>query len=133
MNNKQELSVQIQQIFDDNKLEDLKFFLEKRHCLNATNSVLIYLFHVIQSVGILTTTIAAGYDQKYLIWVGVGLNILASLINVFEQTNNSISKKLMKDINAIKSGNYVDEGYTVEPEIDDKKKPLLPTTDKSDE
>jgi hypothetical protein len=125
MNTNPELSGKIQQIFDDNKLEDLKFFLEKRHCLNATNSVLIYLFHIVQSVGILTTTIAAGYDQKYLIWVGVGLNILASLINVFEQTNNSISKKLMNDINAIKTGNYVDEGFTIESGIDDKNKLLL--------
>jgi len=125
-----ELSGKIQQIFDDNKLEDLKFFLEKRHCLNATNSVLIYLFHIVQSVGILTTTIAAGYDQKYLIWVGVGLNILASLINVFEQTNNSISKKLMNDINAIKSGNYVDEGAIIEQETNNTNKPLLPKTEK---
>ena len=122
MSTNPELSVKIQQIFDDNKLEDLKFFLEKRHCLNATNSVLIYLFHVVQSVGILTTTIAAGYDQKYLIWVGVGLNILASLINVFEQTNNSIAKKLMNDINAIKSGNYVDEGAIIEQENDNTNK-----------
>ena len=125
-----ELSGKIQQIFDDNKLEDLKFFLEKRHCLNATNSVLIYLFHIVQSVGILTTTIAAGYDQKYLIWVGVGLNILASLINVFEQTNNSISKKLMNDINAIKSENYVDEGAIIEQETNNTNKPLLPKTEK---
>ncbi len=75
---------------------------------------LIYLFHIIQSAGILTTTIAAGYDMKSLVWAGVGLNILASLINVFEKTNNSISKRLMADIQAIKDGSFVDEGTVVE-------------------
>lgn len=76
--------------------------------------VLIYLFHIVQSAGILTTTIAAGYDMKSLVWIGVGLNILASLINVFEKTNNSISKALLKDIQAIKDGTFLDEGTTVE-------------------
>ena len=122
MNHKKEVSLQIQTIFDNNELEDLKTFLHKRQCLNRCNTGLVYFFHIVQSAGILTTTIAAGYDQKYLIWVGIGLNILASLINVFEQTNNSISKKLLNDIKAIKAGNYVDEGIVVEPEANDKNK-----------
>jgi hypothetical protein len=79
----------------------------------------IYFFHIVQSAGILTTTIAAGYDMKEIIWLGVGLNILASLINVFEKTNNGISKKLMKDIQAIKEGTFVDESEVIE--IEDKK------------
>ena len=108
------VNTEIQTIFETNKLNDLKEFIKKRKCLNEWNMVLIYLFHVIQSAGILTTTIAAGYDMKILIWVGVGFNILASLINVFEKTNNGISKHLLKDINAIKDGTYVDEGTMVE-------------------
>ena len=75
---------------------------------------LIYLFHVVQSAGILTTTIAAGYDMKVIVWVGVGFNILASLINVFEKTNTGISKHLMKDTQAIKNGTYVDEEPLIE-------------------
>ena len=104
------VNTEIQTIFETNKLNDLKEFIKKRKCLNEWNMVLIYLFHVVQSAGILTTTIAAGYDMKLLVWVGVGFNILASLINVFEKTNNGISKHLLKDINAIKDGTYVDEG-----------------------
>lgn len=57
--------------------------------------------------------------MKEIIWLGVGLNILASLINVFEKTNNGISKKLMKDIQAIKEGTFVDESEVIE--IEDKK------------
>jgi hypothetical protein len=108
------VNTEIQTIFETNKLTDLKAFMQKRKCLNEWNMVLIYLFHVVQSAGILTTTIAAGYDMKLLVWVGVGFNILASLINVFEKTNNGISKHLLKDINAIKDGTYVDEGTMVE-------------------
>ena len=74
----------------------------------------IYLFHFIQSVGILTTTIAAGYDIKYLVWIGIALNILASLINIYEKTNNSILKKLMLEIKKIKDGNYIGEDELVE-------------------
>ena len=112
-------STEIQKIFEDNKLEDLKHFISRRKCLNSWNMAFIYFFHIVQSAGILTTTIAAGYDMKEIIWLGVGLNILASLINVFEKTNNGISKKLMKDIQAIKEGTFVDESEVIE--IEDKK------------
>ena len=108
------VNTEIQAIFEVNKLNDLKAFMNKRKCLNEWNMALIYLFHIVQSAGILTTTIAAGYDMKLLVWVGVGFNILASLINVFEKTNNGISKHLLKDINAIKDGTYVDEGTMIE-------------------
>ena len=60
-------------------------------------------------MGILTTTIAAGYDVKYLVWVGVGLNCIASLLHFFEKTNKEVSKKMLKDIVAIKNNKYIDE------------------------
>ena len=115
-------SLEIKNIFEKNKLDDLKAFIKKRNCLNSWNMSLIYLFHITQSAGILVTTIAAGYDRKEIIWVGVGLNILAGLITVFEKTNNSISKNLLKDIEAIKDGSFVDEGMVVELPT---KEPLL--------
>lgn len=113
----------IQTILENNKLEDLNRFLAKRKCLNQCNSFMVYLFHTVQSAGILTTTIATGYGITHLIWIGVGLNVLASLINIFEQTNNSISLKLLKDIIAIKDDKYVDEGIIVETD-DDKKETI---------
>ena len=42
--------------------------------------------------------------------------MLASLIDIYEKTNNNISKKLLADIQKIKEGTYVDEGTSVEPE-----------------
>jgi len=110
----EEIENEIKQIFSENKINDLKKFIAKRNCLNVSNQILNYLFHIIQSAGVLTTTIAAGYDIKQLIWIGVGMNILASLVNVFEKSNDAISKRLLKDINAIKNGTYIDEGMFIE-------------------
>ena len=113
-----DISMEIKKLLDDNKIDDLKRFLNKRKCLNTCNMCLLYLFHTVQSAGILTTTIAAGYNIKELVWIGVGLNILASLINIFEHNNNSMSKRLLKDIEAIRDDKYVDEGALVEPDKD---------------
>ena len=108
------ITLEIQTIFDNNKINDLKRFLSKRQCLNTTNTYLVYLFHLVQSAGILTTSIAAGTNFTELVWVGVGLNILATLINVYEKTNNSISTKLLHDIKLIKDNQYVDEGEFID-------------------
>jgi len=120
MMTKKDINIEIHKIFDNNELDDLKRFIEKRRCLNNCNMFLIYFFHIVQSAGIMTTTIAVGYDKIYLIWLGVGLNIFASLINIYEKTNNNILKKLMVDIKAIKDGNYVDEGELIETEKEEK-------------
>lgn len=115
-----DISLQIKNILDNNQLEDLKEFIDKRKCLNSTNMSLIYLFHIIQSAGILTTTIATGYNYKELIWVGIGLNLVASLINTFEHLNNSMSKRLLKDIMAIKDNTYIGPSEIVEPDKDNQ-------------
>lgn len=114
---KHDIAIQIENIFDNNQLSDLKRFMAKRQCLNYTNNILIYIFHLVQTSGILITTIAAGYNMKELVWVGAGVSAVASLIKIFETTNNSMLKKLMGDIKAIRSGNYVDEGALVEDPV----------------
>ena len=124
------IEAEIQKIFDENRLSDLKSFMKKRRRLNVMNTFLMYGFHVFQSAGILTTTIATGYNLRELIWVGVGLNVLSSLMNIFEKINTSISTNLMKNITSIKEGTYVDEGVIVN---DVKKESKAATTEKSDE
>jgi len=113
----------LQKIFDDNELQDLKDSLEKRHCLNRCNTALVYMFHLVQSAGILTTTIATGLNLNYLIWVGVGLNITASLLSVYEKTNANLSKKLLETIHEIKKGTFVDEGVVVDVKSTDSPSP----------
>ena len=112
----QQIQEQIQEIFNNNIVDDLKKFLSKRKCLNLTNSFLIYLFHAVQMSGILITAIAAGYDMKSLIWLGVGLNSIATLIQIFEKNNNTMSDKIFKDIMLIKNGTYIDESNYVDIE-----------------
>jgi hypothetical protein len=120
------VTLEIKDILEKKKIMDLKRFLERRKTLNLTNSYLIYIFYFVQSAGILTTSFAAGthsfgwLSNDQLIWCGIMLNILASLIHVYEKTNNSILKKTMKDIKAIKDGTYIDEGELVEPDEDKK-------------
>ena len=103
------ITIQIEDLFEINKLKDLKRFIKSRNNYNKCNNVLIYFFYIIQTGGILTTTIATGYNNKPYIWLGVALNCLASLIHVFEKTNSEISSKLFKDIKKIKENNYIGE------------------------
>ncbi len=110
------ISLEIKEIFDKNTLNDLNLFLNKRKCLNKTNSYLIYAFYLVQSAGILTTSIATGSNNINMIWLGVGLNLLATLINTYEKINNSILKKLLNEIREIKNGNYVDEKELIDIE-----------------
>jgi len=115
-----DVTLQIQEILENNKITDLKRFIKKRQTLNSCNVCLSYLFYLTQSVGILTTTIGTGYDVKELIWTGIGVNILASLIHSYEQINNNISIKLLKNIENIKKNTYVDEDVLVDLNEDNK-------------
>jgi len=121
-----DISIEIKNILRLNEIEDLKNAISKRNFLNKTNIILSYIFHILQASGVLTTTIAAGYNIKYLVWVGVGMNCTASLINIFEQINNNMSKKLLVNIKSIKEGTFVDESLMIDPEIDNLKKDQPP-------
>ena len=107
---------QITQIFNQNSVNDLTKFMKQRHCLNQFNICLVYLFYIVQSAGILLTTIATNYSNTNLVYVGVGLNLLASMINVYEKVNNSLLKNMMVNIQAIHDNHYVDEGTLVDLE-----------------
>jgi hypothetical protein len=103
------IAVQIQTLMDEHQMDEFKNFISRRSYLNKCNLFLIYFFHLIQSAGILTTTIATGYNMPYLIWVGVGLNIFASLLNVYEKNNADIIKKLKEEMDHIREGKPVEE------------------------
>jgi hypothetical protein len=47
--------------------------------------------------------------MKNLIWLGIGLNIIASILTAVEHMNRNMSKKLLSNIKHIQSGDYVDE------------------------
>jgi len=99
----------IDTILQKNSMDDLQKFIKKRACLNNCNMYLTYIFHLLQTCGMITTTISASYDYKEILWVGIGINALASLINIYEKINKSISNKMLENIKSIKAGNYLDE------------------------
>ena len=109
-----ETSLEITNILKRNKLSDLKRFLQRRQCLNSTNTALVYMFHLVQSAGILMSSYAAGTNNTNWAWVGITLNVAATLIHSYEKTNNSMLGKLMTDIDRIRDGTYVDEGLLID-------------------
>jgi hypothetical protein len=111
----------ITNILKQNRLHDLKRFLQRRQCLNGANTGLVYLFHLVQSAGILLSSYAAGTNNTNWAWAGITLNVAATLIHSYEKTNNTILGKLMTDIDRIRDGTYVDEGILIDTR--DEKKP----------
>ena len=109
-----ESSLEITNILKQNRLYDLKRFLQRRQCLNCANTVLIYLFHLVQSGGILLSSYAAGTNNMKWAWAGITLNVAATLIHSYQETNNTILGKLMTDIERIRDGTYVDEDVLID-------------------
>jgi len=109
---------EIARILQANKMSDLKRFVKNRQCLNTSNVYFTYLFYVVQMVGLMTTSVAQSYNLTTIVWVGIGLNSLATLIHTFEQTNNKLSTHMLENITSIKNGTYIDEGILID--LDDK-------------
>ena len=110
------MSNSIQEIINKNKIKDLENFLERRHRLNNCNSTMIYLFHIIQSVGILATSYAASTNNASILWTGIGLNMCASIIQIYEKINNDQMKRIYFDIQSISNGTYLDESPFIDME-----------------
>ena len=108
-----DISKTIKDIFDKNELENLKKFFKKREKLNCWNSYLIYLFYITQSAGILVSSVGTSSNNNNLIWTGVSLNILASLIQIFEKINDSLLDTLLSDIQNIKNGKFIDQSSLI--------------------
>lgn len=107
---------EIKNLFEENKIKDLKKFFSRRHFLNKWNTNMIYLFHVIQTIGILATSISASINNQTLLWVGISLNMTASVIQVYEKINYQQMKRILADIESIKNNTYTDESTFIDPE-----------------
>jgi len=117
------VEIQIKDIFEKNRVDDLNRFIAKRAVLNKFTAFLMYGSYIFQSTGIFVTTVATGYSFPELTWVGIGLNMMSTLMIVFEKINVSISTRILKDIQNIKDGTYVDEGVAMDDtKKDDSKK-----------
>ena len=101
--------IQINNIINKNKVEDLLRFINKRQNINWSNQWLGYLFYLIQTVSVFSTSLGQAYVNPYLSWTGIGLTSIGTLIHAIINSNNKINNSLMTNIKSIKSGNYVDE------------------------
>jgi len=104
----------IDETFYYNSYTELRKFIQKRENLIGYNKVMVYLFHLCQSLGVIINALSASSNNQNYIWLGIMLNALATLISLWEKTNTLIIKKLMDDIKLIRDGDYVDEGSLVE-------------------
>ena len=101
--------IKINNIINKNKVDDLLRFMNKRQNINSTNQWLGYLFYVIQTISVFSTSLGQAYQHPYLSWTGIGLTSIGTLIHAIINSNNKINNSLLTNIKAIKSGNYVDE------------------------
>ena len=112
------MNTEIDSLLAQNAVGDLRKLISKRACLNNCNICFTYLFHFLQTCGMISTSLYASYDDsKTLLWVGVGLNAAASLVNIYEKSNLTFSEKMLEDIKKIKGGEYVDESIVMNPEV----------------
>jgi len=70
---------EIQALLNKNTMSDLRRFIRQRQTLNSANWYLKYFFHSVQAAGLLTTSMAQSYGWSNFIWLGIGLNSLATL------------------------------------------------------
>ena len=104
---------EIDSILKKNSIEDLEKFIKRRACINNCNICFTYLFHFLQTCGMITTSISASYNYKELLWIGIGLNAMASLVSIYEKTNQTIADKMLENIKNIKAGEYIDEANQI--------------------
>jgi hypothetical protein len=104
-----ETKTEVCNILNNNAICDLKRSLSQREIFNRVNIILIYLFYVFQYAGIFTTTLATEYKIQMFIWLGISLNLIASLIHSAININKNISEQLLNDINSINSNNFLDQ------------------------
>ena len=105
----EQTALKINNMINKNKVEDLKRFINKRQNLNVSNQWFGYLFYLLQTASVFSTSLGQSYSNAYLIWSGIGLTSFGTLIHAIINSNTKINNNLMKNIKEIKSGSYIDE------------------------
>ena len=122
---------QINNIINKNKVDDLIRFINKRQNINASNQWMGYSFYIIQTISIFSTSLGQYLENTYLIWTGIGLTSVGTLIHSIINSNTKINNNLMNNIKLIKKGDYIDESVIdglEEKKGDDNHVPLNTTS-----
>jgi hypothetical protein len=105
----EQTALKINNMINKNKLADLKRFFSKRQNLNISNQWFGYLFYLLQTASVFSTSLGQSYTNAYLIWTGIGLTSFGTLVHAIINSNTKINNNLMKNIKDIKQGSYIDE------------------------
>ena len=105
----EQTALKINNMINKNKVEDLRRFINKRQNLNISNQWFGYLFYLLQTASVFSTSLGQSYTNPYLVWTGIGLTSFGTLIHAIINSNTKINNNLMKNIKEIKGGTYVDE------------------------
>jgi hypothetical protein len=96
----------INKISQDKEIEYLHKFIKNIEDLNYWNSYSIYVYHLIQSSGLIISSYGTSEKNTTILWTGIGLNMLASIIHIYEKINNGKIKKLKEEIKQIKNRTF---------------------------
>ena len=96
-----ELTIVIEDLLAKHMKEDMDEFLKSRQCLNCVNGWLICMFHLVQTAGILMTSYAVTHGSTSLVWIGVILNSLASIMQIYINMHDASLKQIMSDLQLI--------------------------------
>jgi hypothetical protein len=96
----------INKISQDKEIEYLHKFIKNIEDLNYWNSYSIYVYYLIQSSGLIISSYGTSEKNTTILWTGIGLNMFASLIHIYEKINNGKIKKLKEEIKQIKNRTF---------------------------
>lgn len=105
----EQTALKINNMINKNKIADLRRFFSKRQTLNVSNQWFGYLFYILQTASVFSTSLGQSYTNPYLIWSGIGLTSIGTLIHAIINSNTKINNNLMKNIKDITQGTYIDE------------------------
>ena len=115
-----ELTIVIEDVLAKHREDDMVEFLKRRQCLNNVNGWLMCLFHLFQLAGIMMTSYAVSHGSTTLVWTGVILNSLASIMQIYIKMHDASLNQMMTDLQLIKEGISVPPTVTVLPMRDPK-------------
>ena len=116
----EQTAIKINNIINQNKVDDLLRFMNKRQNINCSNQFLGYLFYAIQTISVFGNSLGQYTQNDYLIWSSIGLTGVGTLIHAIINSNNKINTSLMANIKAIHGNSYIDE--VAIDALDDSKK-----------
>ena len=107
-------SPEIERLIQQYGWEDFQNFRAKRRMLNILNFFCIHFFYLVQAASLFTGSIALAYGNQTLHFAALGLQLVATLIIVFEKIYNNVLNQLLAQMQAIRNGTYLDESILVE-------------------